>query len=74
MQKNFTLPGRQNRSVQGKPLPRTAGEGDSPWYVPGLRRRRIQQDDNQLVEFTLSYEGDDVHYYNMKLTYAMVLS
>lgn len=70
MQKNFTLPGRQNGSVQGKPLPRTAGEGDVPWYVPGLGRNR---GGSQIVEFDLTYEDDFVTYYNMRLTYTVIL-
>lgn len=66
MAKNFQLPGRPSKSVKGKPLPRKAA--DAGWVVPGVQRRGDEP--AELEEFTLSYDGDDITYNGLKLTYS----
>jgi hypothetical protein len=73
MYKNFAIPGRQNSAIKGTPLPRTAGLGDSPWYVPGMRRRRARQGVNQITELTLTYGNEEITYNELKFTYTRTL-
>jgi hypothetical protein len=70
MYKNFKLPGRQNRSIKGTPLPRTVDIEETPWYVIGIRRRLGLKK----LEFALAYGNAEITYKGLELTYTKAVS
>ena len=59
----FFVHGRGDSAVEGNAKARDA---DTPWYVPGLKRRNVVRNMN---DFEITYDDVNITYLGLKLTY-----